>query len=71
MDPVKIRNAKHKRSKIIMKKVYELSKLCAPLNINVNFNDRSKNECMEFASNPEFTLQDLNRLQTQAAKEEK
>ena len=60
-DRIKKRNAKHKRSKIIMKKAYELSVLCQ-LEVNVSFFDREKNKVIEFASNPDFTLKNLSEL---------
>lgn len=57
-DPVKKRNAKCKRSKNIMKKAYELAILCS-VDVNISFFDRKMKKVTEFASNPDFKLQDL------------
>ena len=60
-DRVKIRNAKYKKSMIVMKKAYELAILCN-LKVNVTIFDSVKQELTEFATDTSFTLDDLIRM---------
>ena len=66
-DNVKRRNMKCKRTKGIIKKAYELSVLCK-LDINISFFDPSLFKVIEYTSNPNFTMQDLNNLRIKGKK---
>lgn len=66
-DVVKLRNSKCKRSKNLIKKCMELSKLCG-LKVNLVIFDETKNRIQEFSSTQEFRVEQIAQMKQKPVK---
>ena len=66
-EPVKLRNAKSKRSKNLIKKCMELSELCG-LKVNLVIFDEENNRIQEYHSQQEYNLEKMVHIKQAMAK---
>ena len=66
-DVVKLRNSKCKRSKNLIKKCMELSKLCG-LKVNMVIFDETKNRITEYSSTSDFIVEQIARMKEKPTK---